>query len=406
MPDGINALTPGQRVAWHRVRRGLSQEVLAGLVGRTEDWLSKIENDRAALDRLSVIRALADALDVSALDLIGEVRQGSSDRQTEGIATIRAALTDYRRLSPLLAAIEIEGHPPQAEQLRRSVADVMNAYQASAYHDVLRKLPTLLTESRVAQSEHTGDEQRAVQRCAALAHQASAMILTKLGEADLAWIAAQYGLAQAERSGDPAIIGSLFRSVIHALHTQGRAAEATAMTRSAADFLGTALDYGSARDQSIYGTLLLPGAVAAARAGDRATANAYLAEAGAAARALGGDANHLWTAFGPTNVDVHRVTAAMSLGDVQVALDLIPKVDVTGLPPERRVRHAIEVAGAQVARNRVDDALEMLLRAEREAAEQVHQHVMSRQLVLRMRGTATGKRSRALASLASRMKIL
>ncbi|MFI8438648.1 multiprotein-bridging factor 1 family protein [Streptomyces sp. NPDC079020] len=46
-------------------RRGLSQEVLAGLVGRTTDWLSKAENNRIELDRLSVITSLAKALDVS-----------------------------------------------------------------------------------------------------------------------------------------------------------------------------------------------------------------------------------------------------------------------------------------------------------------------------------------------------
>ena len=43
-------LTVGERVAWARRQRGLSQEVLAGLVGRTTDWLSKVENGRAALD--------------------------------------------------------------------------------------------------------------------------------------------------------------------------------------------------------------------------------------------------------------------------------------------------------------------------------------------------------------------
>jgi transcriptional regulator with XRE-family HTH domain len=75
----------GQRVAWYRHRRGLSQEVLAGMVGRTTDWLSKVENGRANLDRLSVIKALADALDVTIGDLLGDPAlvdwaQGSNTR--------------------------------------------------------------------------------------------------------------------------------------------------------------------------------------------------------------------------------------------------------------------------------------------------------------------------------------
>ena len=65
-------LTVGERVAWYRRRRGMSQEVLAGLIGRTADWLQRAENNRIQLDRLSVIRALAQVLDVSIGDLIGE----------------------------------------------------------------------------------------------------------------------------------------------------------------------------------------------------------------------------------------------------------------------------------------------------------------------------------------------
>ena len=54
----------------------------------------------------------------------------------------------------------------------------------------------------------------------------------------------------------------------------------------------------------------------------------------------------MWTAFGPTNVAIHRMTAAMELGDVQVAVDLAPRIDASALPTERRVRHAIETARA------------------------------------------------------------
>lgn len=65
-------LTLGERIAWYRRRRGLSQEVVAGLIGRTVDWLSKVENSRIQIDRISVIRSLSDALDVSMGDLLNE----------------------------------------------------------------------------------------------------------------------------------------------------------------------------------------------------------------------------------------------------------------------------------------------------------------------------------------------
>jgi hypothetical protein len=54
----------------------------------------------------------------------------------------------------------------------------------------------------------------------------------------------------------------------------------------------------------------------------------------------------------------------------------------------------------------IDHAIQELRGAERRATEQVHIHVMSRQLVMKLRATATGRRSRALADLAHRMNII
>ncbi|WP_256255518.1 helix-turn-helix domain-containing protein [Streptomyces sp. MUSC 14] len=39
-------LSIGERIAFYRKRRGYTQEVLAGLVGRSTDWLAKIETGR------------------------------------------------------------------------------------------------------------------------------------------------------------------------------------------------------------------------------------------------------------------------------------------------------------------------------------------------------------------------
>jgi transcriptional regulator with XRE-family HTH domain len=63
----------GACVARLRRRRGLSQEVCAGLVGRTADWLSKVENDRISIDRVSVLRQLASVLRVDLAVLVEAV---------------------------------------------------------------------------------------------------------------------------------------------------------------------------------------------------------------------------------------------------------------------------------------------------------------------------------------------
>jgi ribosome-binding protein aMBF1 (putative translation factor) len=43
----------GERIAIYRRRRGISQAVLAGLVGRSESWLSQVERGARSVDRLS-----------------------------------------------------------------------------------------------------------------------------------------------------------------------------------------------------------------------------------------------------------------------------------------------------------------------------------------------------------------
>ena len=135
------------------------------------------------------------------------------------------------------------------------------------------------------------------------------------------------------------------------------------------------------------------------------TVAGYRSAVAEAARRLGGDANHVWTAFGPTNVAIHRVATAIELGDIQVAIDLGPALDTSALPIERRARHGIAVAQAYSMWNRTDEALDAILQAERLAPEQIRQHYLSRQLVLRWMRRQKGKPSRRLVDLARRLHL-
>jgi transcriptional regulator with XRE-family HTH domain len=401
-------LTIGERVAWYRRRRGMSQEVLAGLVGRTADWLQKAENNRIELDRLSVIRSLAQVLDVAISDLIGEpvLLEWTADSRTRTVPALRAALMDYSQLSPLLAGTRSGGQPPALDQLAPRVGVIFDAYQQSRFGYVTAQAPGLLADAVAAAQATDGDAAGRAHELLALSYQAAASVLTKLGEADLAWIAAERGLAAAQSTGRLVVLGSLFRSVAHTLLATGRYRPAVELVNRAAGALGGELGRADGPMLSVYGSLFLTGAMAASRAEDRSTTRAFLHEAQEAADRLGEDANYLWTAFGPTNVAIHRVNTAMELGDVQIALDLGPTVDTTGLPAERRVRHALELARAYSARNRRDDSLAVLLGAEQIAPEQVRHHFISRQLVLTWMRQQRRKPSLELAGLAARLRLI
>ncbi|MFD7917736.1 helix-turn-helix domain-containing protein [Streptomyces sp. NPDC059740] len=400
-------LSIGERVAWYRRRRGLSQEVLAGLVGRTTDWLSKAENNRIELDRLSVITSLAEALDVSLGDLLAEptLMEWSSESGRHTVPALRRALMDYTQLTPLLGSVARD-EPPALDALRGDVKTVLDAYQASRYGFATRRLPLVLAEALAASRAYSGGEGREAYTQLALAYHGAAMTLGKVGEAELAWIAADRGLAAAQQSGDSAVTGSLFRAVTHCLTSTGRFTAAIQLVNGAADALQPGLSTADDAYLSVYGTLFLAGAMAAARAEDRATAQSFLREADDTAQRLGADANHLWTAFGPTNVAIHRVAAAGELGDLQIAADVGQHIDTSGLPLERRVRHSLEVARALSAWNRTDEALATLLEAEQIAPEQVRHHYMSRELIIGwIRGTR-GRPSQPVADLARRLGVV
>jgi DNA-binding XRE family transcriptional regulator len=247
-------LTIGERVAWYRRRRGLSQEVLAGLVGRSANWLQKAENNRIELDRLSVIRLLAEVLDVSIGDLIGEpvLLDWTADSRTQTVPALRAVLMDYSQLSPLLAGDDADD-PLPLDQLALRVRDVFDGYQQSRFGYVTAQAPGLLQNAVLAARTADGDATGRAHELLALSYQAAASVLTKLGEADLAWIAADRGLAAAQHSDNQVVLGSLFRSVAHTLLSTGRFQPAVQLVGRAAAVLSPGLGTAGGEMLSVYG---------------------------------------------------------------------------------------------------------------------------------------------------------
>ena len=67
IPDYQKAL--GRKIAAERRRRGLSQPELARMIDRSVAWVSQVERGVRRVDRMSVLEALAAALDVPLAEL-------------------------------------------------------------------------------------------------------------------------------------------------------------------------------------------------------------------------------------------------------------------------------------------------------------------------------------------------
>src|SRR5271156_3508189 len=99
----MNPETPGQRIATARRRRGLSQAVLAGLVGRSESWLSQEERGKRTVDSHAVPTPLAEVLTPD----IAELPSTSSGEEVTGnsplVESIRRAMMAYDALDAIIA---------------------------------------------------------------------------------------------------------------------------------------------------------------------------------------------------------------------------------------------------------------------------------------------------------------
>lgn len=361
---------------------GLGVAGTARLVPCDKGYISRLANGRQRPSRqiawrLDEIFGCSGALAATAGFMQPGLPSPAAGAITTPVQGLRDALLDYGYLGQAAGAQTSPASPVAV--LDRKVAGLMAAYQGSRYTVVLAELPGLLGECQVAAEARRGPARRRALGLVALCHQAAAMILPKLGDATLAWVAAERGLQAAREGGDPVVIASLLRSVAYVHQCCGRYDTALHVTETAAGFMRARLDLSSPAGLSLYGTAFLAGAMAAARSGDKAAVRDLLAQATGAAEKLGSERNYLWTAFGPSNVLIHQVATAVELDSMQAAVRLASRVRLDRLVPERRARHAFDVARAYTAWGRPDEALAVLLEAERLVPEQVRGHAAGRQ---------------------------
>ncbi|HCT79922.1 MAG TPA: transcriptional regulator, partial [Micromonosporaceae bacterium] len=142
--------------------------------------------------------------------------------------------------------------------------------------------------------------------------------------------------------------------------------------------------------------------------GDSATMQDLLNAADDAAQGLGGDFNHYWTSFGPTNVLLHRAAAAVELGEGGVAIgihDAIAPDAFRNLMPERRAHHYIDMARGFAQVGDVAKAAEMLLECDQLAPAEIRCRPIAHEVLSDVLRRTKGSPATAIADLAEQMGV-
>ena len=399
----------GRRVAYWRKRRSMSQQLFADRLGKSKSWLDKVERGVRRLDKFSVLQEIADSLRIDVALLLPEGQAPQPVGPTTlidlgDLDAVQAALERYEQVGLCPAPA-----PPPLADVRKSVRHAWLTFQHGRYPVLVRAVPKLLRDTQAVELAYRVPAER-ITETAHLHGQAylvASTVLRKLGHHRLAWIAADRAMVIAGRAGDKLLTGLAAGHAGQALLGLDRPRSALEITTLAA----TALAPGGAiypEHISVYGHLLLQAALAAATIGDSASVYGLLGSAGEAAADLADDANHLWTAFGPTNLALHQAAAAVQLGDGERAIRIHQKIDpdlLTALPAERRANHQLTLAHAYAQIGAVDRAGDALLLGDRLAKAEIRCRPMAHAVITDVLRGTRGTPSAPVAALAEQMGV-
>lgn len=270
-------------------------------------------------------------------------------------------------------------------------------------------LPGLLERARTATRRLDGDERLAAHGLLAQVYRGVSAVCKRAGDLEHARVAVERAWRAAEVSQDPIIRALAARVLAAFLLQEGRVREARDVAVRAVTELGDRASLTTLPAITAWGSLMLAAAIAEARMGNAPASAELLA---AAADGAGGllDNHHNWTTFGGANVRIHRMSAAVDLGQPDDVLRAAAGIDVDEIPrelAERRARFWIEVARAQAMRGRQDAVVDTLMRADRTMPGELRRHVAVRELVRdRLRRQRRRSPDSDLARLARRIGIL
>jgi transcriptional regulator with XRE-family HTH domain len=382
-PALVPEATIGERIRWHRELLGKSQTVIANLVGRSEDWLSKVERDQIPIDRLSVIIGLARALRVRDIaDLIGpsfSLSPGGVPKH-DSIAGIRLALST----PPSVLAQQTTGEPLTVAQLGTRVSEAWTRYETETrrYATLGPELPGLLADGlRTTRLLDDGPDRTEALRVMSSLYGLVQFFTYRLGEKDVARVAADRALVAAEETEDIAVIVDATRRMAGALMSSPDIEQAMEISLRTIEYArGYVDDHPSEYARSALGSLHLAAVISSARAGYEARAWNQLHEAERYAQGLSPVANHTRSFFNTTNIAMHYAHLHVECGEASDAAGVGRKLVIPpGATLERVIRFGVDQMQAARLTKDWDTALAELDKINQRSPEEMGFHVLIRE---------------------------
>ncbi|MGH3810828.1 MAG: helix-turn-helix domain-containing protein [Pseudonocardiaceae bacterium] len=375
----------GRRARMIRKRRGLSQDVVAGLAGISKAYVSMLEKGQRGFTRRGLIEELAGALGCSVTDLTGEPYQPVDRDTADALAAvpgIQVALHNYG--------------PDEVPDLRPRPLDelVAWAHTANEHRDQSRlslagrDIGTLITELQVhALTAGAADRDRAVTALVIACGVAGPVVRVSAGNPDLSATAGRHMHELALQHGNPGLIGFARWFWSADLMFLGARDRARAVASTGIDELAPTvrLDAGDTLPAEMLGFLHGRLAFVAAQERRDDDVRAHLDEAGMIARRVG-ERTGMGRHFGPTNVRLWRLGTGVELGKGGRAYEEIIRtpLDMEALgSPERSSELHLDLARAvaQDGPDRDGEAIRHVDTADRLAPQRIRMNPVARDLV-------------------------
>lgn len=400
MTDDMIGKSVGERIQIIRERRGKTRPVVAGLVGRSPEWLKSVEKSRRQPPRLDMLIRLAEALGVRDLsELTGDGSTLEMTLRRDGhpvVSAIREAIES--------AQLSISPEPrPDPGELTDRTAYLWRLWHTSPTPRTTAGalLPALIRDGRRAVRILEGTGRRQAYSALAGAYALSEQILAWVADSALLWLAADRCMDAAEQADDPDTLAAAAWVLGNVWRASGREEDAYVLALDAIQLLEPSLEHGPNSTRALWGACHLHASITAARVGREGDALRSLDEADTMAARLPDGYAHPWTLFGRPNADLTGVSVQVDLRKGGSALEHASRVDPDAIPSfDRRSRLWLETARAYAQRKDYTSTLHVLQRATAVSEESMRCHPLSRALageLVTSGGRLVEREARALA---------